>query len=91
MMLIDGICRDGYGDSMVRTPGYEPCTCYVQTASLLERRILKPTLNDFSPCEVLTRSPEEGSGSVNQGNASSYPLFPSLNDAVLNTAPNLTN
>ena len=34
---------------MVRTPGYEPCTWYEQTAALLERRTLKPSINVVTP------------------------------------------
>ena len=43
---------------MVRTPGYEPCTCWAESAALLERRILQPTLHPVAPVEVLPPSDE---------------------------------
>ena len=82
------ICkRDGYGDSMVRTPGYEQCTWYEQTATLQERRILKPLINVVSPHEVLTNMHERSTVKRQKTNRF-YPPFPILNGSVLSVAPN---
>ena len=70
---------------MVRTPGYEPCTWYVQTAALLERRILKPSINVVTPHEVLTL--DERPTSKKQRTNMFYPGFPILNNSVLSIAP----
>lgn len=72
---------------MVRTPGYEPCTWYEQTASVVERRILKPLMNVVTPFEVLTNM-DERSPIKKQRINKFYPCFPSLNHSVLSTAPN---
>jgi hypothetical protein len=79
------IFRDGYGDSMVRTPGYEPCTWYEQTAALLERRLLKPIMNVVTPSEILTNMDERPN--TKKRTNKFYPGFPSLNNSMLSTAP----
>lgn len=71
---------------MVRTPGYEPCTWYEQTAAVLERRILKPLMNVVTPNEVLTNMDERPTTKKQRINKF-YPGFPSLNNSVLSTAP----
>ena len=86
--------RDGYGDSMVRTPGYEPCTWFTETGLLLESRIMKPAFSSVAPFEVLPNNGVQHNGDDDlpttkaNGNTSMYPPFPSLNGAVLSTAPN---
>lgn len=78
--------RDGYGDSMVRTPGYEPCTWYEQTAALVERRLLKPLMNVVTPNEILTNMDERPITKKQRTNKF-YPGFPVLNNSMLSTAP----
>ncbi|XP_046464167.1 DENN domain-containing protein 5B-like isoform X1 [Daphnia pulex] len=80
------LLKDGYGDSMVRTPGYEPCTWYEQTAALLERRLLKPMMNVVTPSEILTNMDERPTNKKQRTNKF-YPGFPSLNNSMLTTAP----
>ena len=82
---------------MVRTPGYEPCTWFGETAALLERRIGKPTVNPVTPFEVLPNNDVDGTPSTNhleisenRSQTSAYPAFPSLNRSILTTAPNST-
>lgn len=71
---------------MVRTPGYEPCTWYEQTAALLERRLLKPMMNVVTPSEILTNMDERPTTKKQRSNKF-YPGFPSLNNSMLSTAP----
>ncbi|XP_032781013.1 DENN domain-containing protein 5B isoform X2 [Daphnia magna] len=80
------LLKDGYGDSMVRTPGYEPCTWYEQTAALLERRLLKPLMNVVTPNEILTNMDERPIVKKQRTNKF-YPSFPVLNNSMLSTAP----
>lgn len=90
--ILDGrirLLKEGYGDSMVRTPGYEPCTWYAQTAALLEQRLLKPILNTVAPHEVLTNLEDRSESSIKKCRSTFYPAFPVLNGAVLSTAPDL--
>ena len=70
---------------MVRTPGYEPCTWYEQTAALLERRILKPSINVVTPNEVLTNMDERPTSKKQRTNMF-YPGLPILNNSVLSIA-----
>ena len=82
--------RDGSGDSMIRTPGYEPCTWFGETTNLLEKRILKPTFNVVTPVEVLANAHDRCRDENVDHNACGFPSFPVLNHAVLSTAPNST-
>lgn len=72
---------------MVRTPGYEPCMWYEQTAALIERRMLKPLINVVTPNEIMTNMDDRTCSKKQRGHNKFYPAFPSLNSAVLSTAP----
>lgn len=82
------LLKEGYGDSMVRTPGYEPCTYYKQTAAMLEQRLRNPILNTVAPHEVLTNlDGSKSSSSMKKRRATFYPAFPGLNGTALSTIP----
>ena len=69
---------------MVRTPGYEPCTWYEQTAAVITKRIMKPSLNVVSPNEVL-EGPQLTAKKAKTNKF--FPAFPSLDNSKLTTAP----
>lgn len=71
---------------MVRTPGYEPCMWYEQTAALIERRLLKPLINAVKPSEIMTNMDERSTPKKQRVNKF-FPSFPSLCNSVLSTAP----
>ena len=74
---------------MVRTPGYVPCSWYAQTGLVLERRILKPTMNTVIPCEILINPEERPSINKKPRSNKFYSTFPRLNGSVLCTAPDI--
>ena len=71
---------------MVRTPGYEPCTWYEQTAAIITKRIIRPAMNVVSPSEVLEGSQLTDERKKPKTNKF-YPAFPSLDNSKLTTAP----
>ncbi|CAL8078926.1 unnamed protein product [Orchesella dallaii] len=73
------ILRSEFGDSLVRTPSYEPCSTIKETEQMLTKRFLSP---DFVAPPVLECSNEpKTSYQVPQGG------FPILNHMLLNISP----
>jgi hypothetical protein len=70
-------CRKRFGEALVRTPGYEPCTTIRDTELLLEKRLASVDILVASPQEVLqTPIPQQQSGA-----------FPLLDPITLNKEP----
>ncbi|PNF35070.1 DENN domain-containing protein 5B, partial [Cryptotermes secundus] len=71
------LLRKRFGEALVRTPGYEPCTTIRDTELLLEKRLASVDIVVASPQEVLqTAGPQQHSG-----------VFPLLDPVALNKEP----
>jgi hypothetical protein len=73
-------CRKRFGEALVRTPGYEPCTTIKDTELLLEKRLVSVDVVVASPQEVLTTADT-------QKQSAKAVIFPLLDPVVLNKEP----
>ncbi|CAG7734875.1 unnamed protein product [Allacma fusca] len=72
------VLRSLYGESLVRTPSYEPCSTIKETEQTLEKRFLNP---DFIAPSVAEVSNEKIIYDISPGS------FPILNVTLLNMSP----
>ena len=77
-VFLCGLCRSLYGESLVRTPSYEPCSTISETEQTIEKRFLNP---DFIAPAVVEVSNEKIIYDIAPG------CFPILNTTILNMGP----